>query len=83
VDIVSTFAHFAAGPTGEPPAFAGWALWDGTSFAAPQVAALLAQKVRDGATGPQAVTWLLDEMCSVVPELADYGLVLEAPIDLT
>lgn len=83
VDIVSTFAHFAAGPTGEPPEFAGWALWDGTSFAAPQVAALLAQKVRDGSTGPQAVTWLLDEMCSVVPELADYGLALEAPIDLT
>lgn len=35
--------------------FKGWATWDGTSFAAPAVAAAIAVRISEGRTGPEAV----------------------------
>ena len=40
---------------------AGWAKWSGTSFAAPQVAAEIAKRVRDGVTAWQAMHQVLAE----------------------
>jgi hypothetical protein len=48
-DVTSTFIDWVGPVEGEPPAtvdvFAGWASWDGTSFAAPKVSAAIAQAV--------------------------------------
>lgn len=38
----------------------GWARWSGTSFAAPQVAAAIARRVRAGATAREAARQVLD-----------------------
>jgi subtilisin family serine protease len=78
VDVVSTFATFEQGGT-PGVTFKGFARWSGTSFAAPQVAALLAQRVREGVSPREAVAWLLDDACHFEPALARYGLVLEPP----
>ena len=46
VDVVSTFFTAARDTTfGVERAFTGWATWSGTSFAAPKVAAVLAQEL--------------------------------------
>ncbi|WP_165491943.1 S8 family peptidase [Egibacter rhizosphaerae] len=49
----------------EPPKgdveFTGGARWDGTSFAAPQVAAVLAGLISEGRSGPEAVADLLHD----------------------
>lgn len=80
VGLVSTFATF---PTGAPkPQFRGWAQWDGTSFAAPQVAALIAQLVSKKMSPREAAVRLLDEHCRFDPALAQYGLVYEPPTSL-
>ena len=80
-DIVSTFATFPTGK-GKTHLFDGWAAWDGTSFAAPQVTAVLAQRLHDAREKQEplspwaAVAWFL-EQCRFEPALADYGLVWE------
>lgn len=55
IDVVSTF-FMPAGPTGltEAP-FTGWARWSGTSFAAPKVAAVVAQEMYLNGGRPGAV----------------------------
>jgi len=45
----------------DPDKFEGWALWSGTSFAAPAVVAALARAVAGGATPHQAVADLIDD----------------------
>ena len=86
VGVVSTFATFPPDPNqakaGEP-VFEGWARWDGTSFAAPQVAAVLAQLVQSGATARDAVARFLDQECSYDAALVNYGLVHRPRITLT
>lgn len=44
IDVVSTFFMPSAEKMDEPP-FTGWARWSGTSFAAPKVAAVIAQEM--------------------------------------
>jgi len=58
-DIVSTFATFPTAK-GKAHLFDGWAMWDGTSFAAPQVAAAaaLVLAVRPDLRGDQVVALL-------------------------
>jgi hypothetical protein len=56
-DVVSTYLHWTGpvqgDPVHEPEAFSGWARWDGTSFAAPKVAAAIARLVaRDSGLSP-------------------------------
>lgn len=41
-------------PSGKEP-YTGWAYWDGTSFAAPRVAAAIAARIGEGHRGPDAV----------------------------
>ena len=67
---------------GDDRVFTGWASWDGTSFAAPQVAAAAAARVQDGraATGREALAQVLAELsASPWPEL---GLMFIPDIDL-
>jgi subtilisin family serine protease len=45
----------------DPDDFKGWAVWSGTSFAAPRVVAALAQKVAAGTTPHEAVRQLVDD----------------------
>lgn len=81
-DIVSTFATFPVEKGRGRRQFDGWAAWDGTSFAAPQVAAVIAQRIRDAREKQEplspwaAVAWFL-EQCRYEPALASYGLVWE------
>ncbi|MFZ0380147.1 MAG: S8/S53 family peptidase [Solirubrobacteraceae bacterium] len=56
-DVFSTFVTYNGPIEGDPPwdiqDFSGWATWDGTSFAAPQVSAAIACAVaQDGALTP-------------------------------
>jgi hypothetical protein len=83
--IVSAFAHYPVDHDGKSPGFTGFASWNGTSFAAPQVAAMLAEQLKYGkaSSGRDAVAWLLDTQCHHDPNLADYGLKLPPPVDLT
>ena len=65
VDMVSTFFshNFDAGPgmDGDPDDFKGWAMWSGTSFAVPMVAAgLLRDMAHHGRTAKQAVEAVID-----------------------
>jgi subtilisin family serine protease len=67
VDLLSTFFDHWNGsdPTGangqDPDAFVGWALWSGTSFAAPVVVGALARvMVEAGCTAREAVTRVVD-----------------------
>ena len=56
----STFCRFTGAVDGEGAeieTFEGWARWDGTSFAAPQVSALIARRVVDRGLTPRAA-WL-------------------------
>jgi subtilisin family serine protease len=45
----------------DPDDFEGWAVWSGTSFAAPRVVAALAQEVAAGASPHDAVEKLIDD----------------------
>ena len=78
--VVSTFANFPPGAPKGKRLFDGWAEWDGTSFAAPQVAAVIAAYIRDMREKQQsispweAVAWFL-EQCTYEPSLANLGLV--------
>ena len=59
-DVFSTFTDWTGPIEGDPPdkdeVFTGWATWDGTSFAAPQVSAAIAERVAQpgGLTPEQA-----------------------------
>lgn len=75
VGVVSTFV-FHDGPAGEacgadPDRFEGWARWSGTSFAAPKVAAAIAQEMIvsgvDAETAAQRVVY--DRSLFRLPEL--------------
>ena len=68
VDLLSTFyeGYNGAERPGEagvdPDSFNGWALWSGTSFSAPVVAAALARTVAvEGCTAQEAVARVIDE----------------------
>jgi len=86
--IVSTFATWPPAGAGGEGQFEGWAEWDGTSFAAPQVAAVLAREARRLRGEQQAVLpgallgWFLAS-CHVDAALADYGLVWKPETVLT
>lgn len=68
IDVVSTF--FLDAPEGGGAHFTAWARWSGTSFAAPKVAAALAQEmVLTGATAQQAWRRLSDYQRLRVPDL--------------
>jgi hypothetical protein len=82
VDLLSTYVTVAEDLAVGQPGFSGAARWDGTSFAAPQVAAMLAVKMRDGMTNHEAVLDLLDNDSTFVPEMAEYGRVVKVPVDL-
>jgi subtilisin family serine protease len=66
VDLVSSFFEGfngiePPGADGDPDAFAGWARWSGTSFAAPVVAGALARLIAaTGCTGAEAVARTID-----------------------
>jgi subtilisin family serine protease len=66
VDIVSTFLDFN-GPASnlagiDPDKYTGWALWSGTSFAAPQVAAAIAERMcHHGVDAVSAAAAVIDE----------------------
>jgi hypothetical protein len=85
--LVSTFATFPPRSVESRQRFAGWAEWDGTSFAAPQVAGAIAHRMRAAREKQEpmspwaAVAWLL-EQCHHVGHLARYGLVWEPPESL-
>jgi len=85
-DVRSTFIHWLGPVEGEPLTeienFIGWARWDGTSFAAPKVAAAIARLVAGsgetllpvdayhelvGGTGGVTVTPLTDMTLSPFP----------------
>jgi subtilisin family serine protease len=51
VDIMSSFPIWPG--TGPGPFESGWAMWSGTSFAAPRLAGLIAREITDGG-GPAA-----------------------------
>ena len=67
VDVPSSFWTFDSkvfgGPDEERERYDSWAAWSGTSFAAPIVAAAIAQtmKLRDGITANDAVQQLIDD----------------------
>ena len=66
VDVTSIFFkgfNGAEPPVGgdDPDDFKGWAVWSGTSFAAPRVVAALAQKVAAGTSPHEAVRHLVDD----------------------
>lgn len=82
VDLLSSYVTVAENPAVGQNGYTGAARWDGTSFAAPQVAAMLAIKMRDGLTNHEAVLDLLDNDSSYVPEMAQYGRVVTVPVDL-
>ena len=68
IDVISTFFAEADEPDG--PQFRGWARWSGTSFAAPKVAAALAQEmVLTGSTAADAWRRLSDYQRLRVPDL--------------
>jgi hypothetical protein len=81
-DIFSTFVWWPGPIEGEPltdlPGFVGWARWDGTSFAAPQVTAAIARLVAAGGgalTGAEAAELLLSGQTQIpVGQLTDYAL---------
>lgn len=86
-DLLSTYVvgDFPTGPTSREE-FRGqpWALWSGTSFAAPVVAAVLAAAVRDAAgtlSAAAACRQLLAGL-SPVPGHPGLGLLLTPPTDL-
>jgi subtilisin family serine protease len=66
VDIISTFLDFN-GPASnlagiDPDKYTGWALWSGTSFAAPQVAAAIAERMcHHGVDAVSAAAAVIDE----------------------
>lgn len=66
VDVVSIFfdGFDGAEPTtaqgGDEDRFEGWAVWSGTSFSAPRVAAALARLIQDGTEPADAVAQLID-----------------------
>ena len=64
VDLLSAFfrdVDSSAGGDGDPGRFDGWALWSGTSFAAPVVVGALARTMRDaGCTAEEAVNRVID-----------------------
>jgi hypothetical protein len=65
VDLLSAFFRNAATPEPDAPGvvehFDGWALWSGTSFAAPVVVGALARTMRAfGCTAAEAVTRVID-----------------------
>ena len=66
VDVVSTFFSRFEGPAQAPPGgtdpddFDEWAVWSGTSFAAPVVVAALARQMQSGATAAEAVARVID-----------------------
>jgi Subtilase family len=84
VDVQSTF--FTVGAEPEPPQapnclqnppvgqvqFDGWALWSGTSFAAPAVAGAIAAMIRPGTDGREAAFRLLG--ATGVPRLRSVGV---------
>ena len=67
VDLLSSFFEGfnggePAGATGDPDDFAGWAVWSGTSFAAPVVAGALARTITStGCSAAEAVTRVIDQ----------------------
>jgi hypothetical protein len=66
VDVVSTFFDFdgaASSVAGvDPDRYDGWAMWSGTSFAAPQVAAAIAKRMCDsGLTASEAAVKVIEE----------------------
>jgi hypothetical protein len=61
----------------DPDTYTGWALWSGTSFAAPVVAGVLARTMRsEGLTGPGAVEAVIDQ--TGLFRLRCYGTVVNA-----
>ena len=64
VDLVSGFWDYDGEkhkpPPDSPERFDGWAMWSGTSFAAPMVAAALARDLADGLTASEAVSRRID-----------------------
>lgn len=61
--------------------FDGWACWSGTSFAAPLVAAAIAQRVVDGLSPRAAAADLLSGL-STLPGLDDFGVWFDPGEDL-
>jgi hypothetical protein len=80
VDVQSAFDNWSGLVATAPQSsetFKGWAVWSGTSFAAPKVTAAIAAKVASGMTGLQAAAALLSD-----PSLIwrpDYGWFLNLP----
>ncbi len=77
--VYSTFVYFDGPIEGEPPSdvehFHGWARWNGTSFAAPQVSAAIACVVADEGLLPMnAWDRIIDDAITTRPPLVDYTL---------
>jgi subtilisin family serine protease len=85
VEIHSTYVRgvwpgVAEGERGER--FSGFARWDGTSFAAPQVAAAIAQRAADGGISPHQAAGELFASLRPLPHHPEAGLVYEPSTDL-
>jgi Subtilase family len=78
VDILGAFPRFTAAtnPGAVEPFFDGWAIWNGTSFAAPKVAGEIAARLSTGhyATAREAAASLVNDPTR--PHLADLGTLL-------
>jgi Subtilase family len=73
VDLVSTFFTWTPPPVGPP--FRGWAIWSGTSFAGPIVAAALARLIGDRAITAREARWRLIDQAWLM-RIPDLGTVV-------
>jgi thermitase len=77
-DVASTYIYWLGSVEGEPPEdvenFLGWARWDGTSFAAPKLAAEIARRVSSGATSLSPFETAVELISGAADHLTDTTL---------
>jgi thermitase len=82
-DVFSTYVNWdglVQGEPGSPENFTGWARWDGTSFAAPKVAAAIACELANSQPGTSPVTVYEGLVGQAVTKLTDPALAPGVPI---